>query len=194
MAGILAAELVGGGNLEHRVPVDRGVVVSGRRGRGRSRGGQIDQSSRRGGHLGAVDEAIAARPHGVVGLRQIGHDEPALVVRDNALDVAHLEVARFRDHPDAGLWTARASDHASDIVVVNGDSRSALLGVGHQEECREEQRQRGGGDGEPAKVDRVHHLCLQPSAGRGSSSKPRIHNHPEAVHLLAGGIPIDPLE
>ena len=38
--------------------------------------------------LGAVDQAVAARPHGVVRFRQVRHDKPAAVVGDDALDVA----------------------------------------------------------------------------------------------------------
>ena len=61
-----------------------------------------------GRRLGAVDQAVAARPHAVVRRRQIGHDESAAIVGDDALDVADGQVARFGDDPDARFRSLRA--------------------------------------------------------------------------------------
>ena len=59
--------------------------------------------------LGAVHQAVAARPHAVIRLRQIGHDKAAAIVGDHAL-MYRTEIAGFRDHPDAGLVFAAARE------------------------------------------------------------------------------------
>src|SRR5262249_49938076 len=66
------------------------------------------------------DEPVAAHPHLIFGLGQIGHDVAALVVGDHHLGVTGGEILGLRDHPDAGLRSVCASDHAPDVVVVDG--------------------------------------------------------------------------
>ena len=105
---VLAAEDLGLRDLHHRVPVDRRVVLRGFRLVRRRHRGQIELLAGLALHLRRVDEAVAAHPDVVIGLRQIGDDVAALVVGDDDLDVAHRQIARFRDHPDAGLGTAGA--------------------------------------------------------------------------------------
>ena len=65
-----------------------------------------------------IHEAVAAHPHGVVRLRQIGHQESPGVVGDDDLREGRRKVARFGDDPDAGFRAARAGDEAGDVVVV----------------------------------------------------------------------------
>ena len=131
----LAAELIGGRDLQHRVPVDGGVVV--RRGGfvGRRRRGDRQALSGFGRRLGAVDQPVAARPHLVARRRQIGHDESAAIVGDDALDVADGKVARFGDHPDAGLGPFAFPPQGRLSMATRG-------GLGAQEEERKNRKKR----------------------------------------------------
>ena len=157
----LAAEVGGARNVQHREPVDAGVVLRRSGLIGSNRGGEVDQLSRRGRLLRTVDETIAARPHGVIGLRQIRKHEAAAVVGDDSLDIAHRQIARFRNHPDARLRSVGARHHAADVVTVDGDGR--LLRPGGHEEERYEKRHAGEADGEFRLSGPRHHLVLRKS-------------------------------
>jgi hypothetical protein len=133
----LASELIGGGNLEHRVPVDRRIVMSGGGFARRDHCGNGKVLSRLCRRLGAVDEAVAARPDLVIRGREIGNDEPASVVRHDALDVPDGQVARFRNHPDTRFGTLGTHDNAADVVVVDSDITRSLLCVRGSEEQQE---------------------------------------------------------
>ena len=124
---VLAAEYLGLRDLHHRVPVDRRVVLRGFRRIGGRHRGQIELLAGLALHLRRIDEAVAAHPDVVIGLRQVRDDVAALIVGDDDLDVAHRQIARFRDHPDAGLRTTGAFHHAADVVVVDGDRRGGRL-------------------------------------------------------------------
>ena len=116
-----SAKLARRRDLQHRVPVDRGVVVRGGGLVGCDHRGDVQTLPRLRGRLGAVNQAIAPCPHLVACRRQIRHDEAAAVVGHDALDVADGQVPRFGNHPDAGLRSLGAGDHAADVVVVDGD-------------------------------------------------------------------------
>ena len=116
---VLAAEDLGLRDLHHRVPVDRRVVLRGFRLVRRRHRRQIELLAGLALHLRRVDEAVAAHPDVVIGFRQIGDHVAALVVGDDDLDVAHRQIARFRDHPDAGLRAAGAAHDAADVIVVD---------------------------------------------------------------------------
>ena len=74
----LAAELADRRDRQHRIPVDRRVVMR-RRGRARRRRRREgEDAAGLGLHLLGIDEAVAAHPDAVGGLRQVGHDEAAL--------------------------------------------------------------------------------------------------------------------
>ena len=66
------------GTLQHREPVDRRIILRRRRRVRRRHRRQVEQLARRGLHLGRIDEAVAAHPDAVIGLRQIGNDVAAL--------------------------------------------------------------------------------------------------------------------
>ena len=106
---VLAAEDLGLRDLHHREPVDRRIILRGLRLVRRRHGGQIELLAGLALHLRRIDEAVAAHPDVVVGFRQIGDDVAALIVGDDDLDVAHRQIAGFRDHPDAGLGPAGAA-------------------------------------------------------------------------------------
>ena len=83
-----AAELIGGGNLQHRVPVDRWVVV--RRGclaRGDHCGNGNPLSGLR-ARLRTVYQAVTTCPDLIASRWKIGDDETAPIVGDDTLDVA----------------------------------------------------------------------------------------------------------
>jgi hypothetical protein len=129
-------------HLDHRVPVDRRIVL--RRGFliRRLHGGEVELFAGLAVDLRGIDEAIAAHPDLVLRLRQIGDDIAALIVGDDHLGHLGAEIGGFRDHPHARLRAGRASDHAADIIGVdgNGDLSAELR-------RRHGQVSRGGGDG-----------------------------------------------
>ena len=124
-----AAELIGGGNLEHRVPVDGRIVAGGDRLVGGQQGRDREALAGLGGGLDAVYQTVAACPHLIARRREIRHDEPAAVVGDDALDIAHRQVAGFSNHPHARFRPLRSGHDAADVVGIDRDVRSRLLGV-----------------------------------------------------------------
>jgi hypothetical protein len=139
--GVLAAELIGSGDREHRVPVD-GRVIVGRGGlAGRRHGGDVQPLAGPGSALRAVNKTVSASPHVVVRRRQVGHDESPAVVGDNDLDVADGQITRFRDHPHPRLGPFRSGDHAADVVVVDRHIGSRLLGAGRDRQIDAERRE-----------------------------------------------------
>ena len=116
-----AAELAGLRDLEHRVPVDRRIVLRRRRLVRRRHRLEIELLARLAVDLRRVDEAVAAHPHLVFGLGKVGHDVAALVVGHHHLGVAGRQIGGLRDHPHAGFRSARAGNRAADVVIVDGD-------------------------------------------------------------------------
>ena len=115
--------------------------------------------------LGAVDEAVAARPDLVIRRREIGNDEPATIVRHDALDVADGQVARFRDDPDARFRALGAHDNAADVVVVDSDIIRGLLCVrGSEEQERgeaDEDHERAEGQTPVSNHDSLHWAVMK---------------------------------
>ena len=72
-----------------------------------------------GGDLLGVDKAIAAHPHAVVRLRQVGDQVSPALVGHHHLGEAGAEVARFGDDPDAGFRAEPAGHDAADRLVVD---------------------------------------------------------------------------
>ena len=122
-----SAEVLGRRNLQHRVPVDRGVVFRGGSLVRRGHRLEIETLTGLSVDLGRINEAVATYPHLVLRLRKVRHDEAAHVVGHHHLGVARGQVAGFRDHPDASLRTLRAHNHAADVVVVDGYGGGRVL-------------------------------------------------------------------
>ena len=129
-------------HFQHRIPVDRRIVFR-RRGRARRRhGGEVESLAGCGGDFGRVDEAVAAHPDIVIGLRQFGDDVAALVVGHHDLGELGRKVRGLRDHPDAGLRPIRPADYATEIAVADGDAgRRTLLRVQLRRRCTQQNRQ-----------------------------------------------------
>ena len=121
------AELVFGRDVQHRVPVDCGVILCGGGVVRRWRRGEIHQLSGSARHLRTVDETVAAHPYVVVRLRQIRDHVAPAIVGDDRLDIPDGQVARLGDDPHACLRPVRARDDAADVIAVNGDCRFLRL-------------------------------------------------------------------
>ena len=136
-------EFVRARHVEHREPVHRRIIF-GRSGFVRRRHrGQVDDLARCRGDLRRVDQAIAAHPHGVVGLRQGGHHVAPLIVGDHDLDHAGREIVGLRDHPYAGFRTVRTAHDAAEIGVADADG-GGLLGPNLGRHSGQHREQRSG--------------------------------------------------
>ena len=80
----------------------------------------------RGLNLRRIHQPVAAHPHAVIGLRQIGHEVAAAIVGDHDLDELGRQVGRFRDDPDARFRPLRAGDHTAEIPAADADSVGGL--------------------------------------------------------------------
>ena len=108
----VAAELIGAGNFQHRIPVDRRIDFRGFRGIRRRHGFEIELLAGLGFDLRRIGEAIAADPDRVFGLRQIGHDVAALIVGDDHLGEAGRQVVSSRRSP-----RRRLPDRSADVTT-----------------------------------------------------------------------------
>ena len=122
----LPAELIRARNVEHRVPVDRRIVVRGGSGVRRRLGRDVDELARLRRGLRAVDKPISPRPHAVLRFGQIRHNIAPTIVGDDALDVSHLEVAGLCDHPNARLGAVGPGHDATNVIVVDGNGLRLL--------------------------------------------------------------------
>ena len=115
--GSRARELVLGRHFQQGVPVVGGVNARRflRGGGRRYLQGELVARARR--VLPGVDQAVAAHPHLVVGVRQVRDQEPPVVAGDDDLAERGLEVIGLRDDPDARLATAGAPHDAGDVVA-----------------------------------------------------------------------------
>ena len=145
-----AGEFALGRNPQHRIPVDRRIVLRRRFLVRRDHGGEVELPSGLGVDLRRVDEAVAAHPHLVFRLRQIRDDVTALVVGDDDLGVFGRQVGGLRDHPHAGLRSLRPGHDAADVVIVDGDRRR----LRHRPR-RHTHHERAGDNG-----GRAQHQCL----------------------------------
>jgi hypothetical protein len=67
-----------------------------------------------------AESTVAADPDLVGALRQIGTEIAAAIIGDDDLGQAGRRVGGLGDHPDAGLWTVRARNHAAEIGAADG--------------------------------------------------------------------------
>ncbi len=119
--GPRAGEITLGRHLHQGVPVLCRIVMGSRLFVRCDNRFQVDDLAGCRLDLRRVHEAIATDPHVVVAARQVGHEVAALVVGHHALDQTGWRGPGFRDHPDPCLRSLRASHHAADIVVIDGD-------------------------------------------------------------------------
>ena len=142
------------GIFQHRIPVDRRIILRRSRVVRRRRRLEIEVLPRLAVDLRRIDEAIAAHPHLVLGVGEIGHDVAALVVRHDHFCIAGRKVLRLRNDPDAGFRALGTGDHAADVVFVD---RHRGLGV---DSHRYGGQERGNGDGCHAgiQISRPHQI------------------------------------
>src|SRR5690606_12726361 len=98
------------GQGHHRVPVGSGVNAGGGGCVGGGSCSQVDALAGFSCHLGGIGKAVAAHPHFVTGRRQVGNEEPALVIGDDDFREAGGEVGGFGDDPDAGFGAGGGAD------------------------------------------------------------------------------------
>ena len=115
------------GILQHRVPVDGGIILRRCRLVRRAHGGEIEHLARLAVHLRRVDQTVAAHPHLILGLRQIGDEVTPLIVGDHDPGELGGQVRRLRDHPHAGFWPLGAGDHAAEVTVADADCFGGVL-------------------------------------------------------------------
>ena len=128
-------------DLQHRIPViGRDSTAPRRRGlaptsafRSRSLPGSAI-------YLGRVDEAVAAHPDLVFGLRQIRDHVAAALVGDSDLGEAGAEIAGLGDDPDAGLRAEAARNDSADVVAVYLDRGWGRTAVRREAAAREVRR------------------------------------------------------
>ena len=188
--GAGAGELVPARNLEEREPV-AGRVVLRRRGRiRRDDGGQVERRAGRRPDLLRVDQPVAADPDVVGRVRQVGKHVAAVVVgHDDAVE-AGGQVARLRNHPDAGLGAVGSRDDAADVVRVDVDGAGLARRRRGRHEKDGEREARGDGDD---RVDGPHAavslrspspaglgVCRSPGAGCRPSATAEPPNPPPA--------------
>ena len=125
--GSRARELALVRHLEHRIPVDGRVVFRRRGGGRRHRRDEVEVSPGDGLHLGRIDEPVAAHPHTVRRLREVGEEVAPAIVGDDDLGELGRELGGLRDHPDAGFRSVRAGDHATEIAGAEPDRRDGRL-------------------------------------------------------------------
>jgi hypothetical protein len=112
--------------------MDRRIILRGRGLVRRRHRGQVQPPAGLAVDLRGVDEAIAAHPDLVAGLRKVGQDVAALVVgHDHARELGG-QIVGLGDHPDAGLRTARTPHDSADIVVIDRDRLGARRADGEQ--------------------------------------------------------------
>ena len=170
--GGLAAELVGGRDLQHRIPVDRRVVAGRDGGRGGFDRRDVDDLPGLRRLPGAVHQPVAARPHHVAARGQVGDDVAPAVVGDDALDVADTEVAGLGDDPDPGLRSLRPGDHAADVIGVDGRARlrHRLAGRHRQGQGQRCERKSQTSGGETRDRRRSSHGAVPPKRTTSSPS------------------------
>ncbi len=116
-----ARELVGGRDVEHRVPIHARIVLRGGSRRGCRRGGEIERLAGLAIDPGRVDEAVAPHPHLVFrGGQGRDHVSPGIVGHDD-LGKFRGQVGCFRDDPNASFRPVRAGHGAADVRGANGD-------------------------------------------------------------------------
>ncbi len=142
-----ARELARLRHVEQGEPVAGGVVLRGGLRVRRWDRGEVLPPARGGRLLGRVHQPVPPDPDAVVRLREVGQQVAAPLIGDDDPGEPGGEVAGFRDHPDSGLRSRGAGDHAADIVSVHLD-RLAVERAGTAS------RREGGREGAQAGRDR----------------------------------------
>ena len=158
-------ELVLRGRPDQRVPVVGGVDRRGLGGGRRHRRREVHGVARRRLHRGGVDEAVAAHPHVVGGVRQVRDEVPAAVPGHDALDELRRQPGGLGDHPDPFLGAVGARHDAGDVVLGGADER------GERDERRRHEQRNG-----RRTCKAVSHGCLllarQPSPAAPIGAQP----------------------
>src|SRR4030095_2903593 len=138
----LAAKLVRAGDLEHRVPVDRRVVLRRLGFVGRRYCVQVENPAGRASYFRRVHEPITPHPHAVIGFRKAGQQVTSAIIGDDDLRVLRRQIGCFGDHPDACLGPVRARDYAAPVGFAATASLRGHLGRAGSQDRQESSRGR----------------------------------------------------
>ncbi len=114
-------------NLQHRIPVDTGIILGRGGGVGRGHRAEVQQMARRALLLRRIDQAIAPHPDAVICLRQVRHEIAPAIIGDHDLGEFGREIRRLGDHPDPGLGSVQSADDAAQIARADMERRVRLL-------------------------------------------------------------------
>ena len=117
-------------HCEHRIPVERRIILRRRLGVRRGHRLQIDDLARRALDLGGVDERIAAHPDIVGRGRQFGDDIAAALIGHDDLGEFGRQPGRLGDDPGAGFGSLRPGHDAADRLLVDANAVTRLLRAG----------------------------------------------------------------
>ena len=127
LVALRAGKLVLIRDVQHRIPVDRRIILrSGRRIR-RRHGRQIDDLPRLRDDPRRVDEPVAAHPDIVIRLGKVRNHIASLIVGHDDFGERRWQPGGFGNHPDARLRPVRAPHHAAEIILVDADRRVGFL-------------------------------------------------------------------
>ncbi len=151
-----------GRNVQHREPIDRRIIFRRGGGTGRRHSGKVEKLPRRGLNLRRIRQPIAAHPDIVIGLRKVGHDVAAAIVRDDDLGELGGKIGGLGNHPDAGFRSCAAGHHAAKVGRTDGHGGVVGLrhGRGRSQSRRCDQARRGSSHSQA-----FHHLrshCQMP--------------------------------
>src|SRR5262245_18635363 len=113
-------------NPEHRVPVNRRIILRRRAFAWRNYSLKVKRFAGSGFDLRRIDQPVTANPDAVIGFREVGYQIAALIVGDNDLDEFGGKVGCLSDDPDAGFGSLGAGDHAADVIVVDAHGGALL--------------------------------------------------------------------
>ena len=149
---------------DQRVPVVGGIDRRGLAGGRGNRRREVHRVARRRLHRGGVDEAVAAHPDVVGGVRQVRDEVPAAVAGHHALHELRGQPGGLGDHPHPLLGAVRARHDAADVV----------LGGPHERGERDERRRHEQRNGRRT-CKAVSHGCLLSTCGTPPSRRSRTN-------------------
>ena len=160
----VARKLVRGRRLHERQPVVAGIDLRCFLRRARRRG---DQRPRRRSRfhlrLRRVDEAVAAHPDAVGGLRQFRQHEASAIVGNDDLRERRRQILRLGDHPHAGLGNAVAAHNTGDVALRRCRAPALLRAQRSHRRRPNQSAQRGAKHQDPHSAIHQSHHAPSPS-------------------------------
>jgi hypothetical protein len=168
-----ASEILSRWHLQHRIPVDRRIIM--RRGAlvWRRHRRQIELLAGLAAHLGRIHKAVAAHPHGVVRCWKVRDDVAALVVSHHDLGEFRGQLGRLRDDPHAAFGSGGAAHYPADVVIIDCNCR--LLCAGRSRHGCGRRRDANCGNGRKQSLSDTHLVLPWEWLGSQARSLRMIH-------------------